>query len=64
MELKSEVMGMGSKMGRPVMGSPKTNDIKVRIDDETLKELLKYCEKNGITKAEAIRQGIHLLIKK
>lgn len=52
---------MGSKMGRPVMGSPKTNDIKVRIDDETLKELLKYCEKNGITKAEAIRIGIKKL---
>lgn len=55
---------MSSKMGRPVVGNPKTNDIKVRIDDETLVKLLKYCKENNITKAEAIRQGIHLLLKK
>lgn len=54
---------MSPKMGRPVVGNPKTNDIKVRIDDETLKKLEKYCEEKGITKAEAIRQGIHLLLK-
>ena len=54
---------MGSKMGRPVIGNPKTNDIKVRIDDETLEKLLKYCKEKRITKAEAIRQGIHLLLK-
>lgn len=57
-------MDMGSKMGRPVVGNLKNNDIKVRIDDDTLKELLKYCEKKEITKAEAIRQGIYLLLKK
>ncbi len=64
MELKSEVNIVSSKMGRPVVGNPKTNDIKVRIDDETLVKLLKYCKENNITKAEAIRQGIHLLLKK
>ncbi|WP_349305527.1 CopG family transcriptional regulator [Fusobacterium nucleatum] len=57
-------MNMGSKMGRPVIGNLKNNDIKVRIDDETLKKLLEYCEKKEITKAEAIRQGIYLLLKK
>lgn len=55
---------MSSKIGRPVIGKPKTNDIKVRIDDDTLKKLLDYCEVNKITKAEAIRQGIQLLLKK
>ncbi len=64
MELKSEVNIVSSKMGRPVDGSPKTNDIKVRIDDETLEKLLEYCKEHNITKAEAIRQGIHLLLKK
>lgn len=63
MELKSEVNIVSSKMGRPIVGSPKTNDIKVRIDDETLVKLLKYCKEYNITKAEAIRQGIHLLLK-
>lgn len=52
------------KMGRPVVGERKSNDIKVRLDDTTHNLLLKYCEENTITKAEAIRQGIHLLLKK
>lgn len=52
------------KMGRPVIGEVKSNDVKVRLDDTTHTLLLKYCEDNGITKAEAIRQGIHLLLKK
>lgn len=52
------------KMGRPVIGEPKTNDLKVRLDDTTHKLLLEYCDKNKITKAEAVRQGIHLLLKK
>ena len=51
------------KMGRPT-DSPKIHDIKVRIDDETNKKLLAYCEQHNITKAEAIRQGIHLLLQK
>lgn len=33
-----------------------------RLNDEMHKKLLEYCEKNNITKAEAIRQGIHLLL--
>lgn len=53
------------KMGRPVgEGGKKNNDIKVRLDDKTYIKLLEYCKENGITKAEAIRQGIHLLLKK
>lgn len=55
---------MSPRTGRPVVGQAKTNDIKVRIDDITHEKLLKYCEEYGITKAEAIRQGIHLLLKK
>ena len=49
------------KMGRHT-DSPKVNDVKVRLNDEMHKKLLEYCEKNNITKAEAIRQGIHLLL--
>lgn len=52
------------KMGRPVIGEPKNNDLKVRLDDTTYKLLLEYCNVNGVTKAEAVRQGIHLLLKK
>ncbi len=52
------------KMGRPVIGEPKTNDLKVRLDDTTHRLLLEYCNVHGVTKAEAVRQGIHLLLKK
>lgn len=52
---------MSPRTGRPTE-SRKGNDVKVRIDDETHDKLLKYCEKHQITKAEAIRQGIHLVL--
>ncbi len=55
---------MSPKIGRPVVGEPKVNDVKVRLDNETHKRLLEYCSKHNITKAEAIRQGIHLLLNK
>ena len=55
---------MSPRTGRPVIGEPKNNDIKVRLDDTTHKLLLEYCKKNNITKAEAIRKGINLLLAK
>lgn len=65
MELKkSEVIyHMGSKLGRPLSSNPKNNDIKVRLDDDTHNKLLEYCKRNGITKAEAIRQGITKILE-
>lgn len=55
---------MSSKMGRPIIGKLKNIDIKVRIDEDTNKKLLEYCEKNKINRAEAIRKGIQDLLKK
>lgn len=49
---------MSPRTGRPVIGEPKTNDIKVRLDDTTYQELLKYCKDNSTTKAEIIRKAI------
>lgn len=49
---------MSSKTGRPVVGEPKTNDVKVRLDDTTHQRLLKYCKDNDTTKAEVIRKAI------
>lgn len=54
---------MSPRTGRPVIGEKKSNDIKVRLDDSTHDRLLNYCQEHGITKAEAIRQGIHLLLE-
>lgn len=63
MELKSEVIMVSPRTGRPVIGEPKTNDVKVRLDDTTHKALLQYSKEHNITKAEAIRRGIQLLLK-
>lgn len=54
---------MGSQTGRPVIGNPKVNDIKVRLDDVTHERLLRYCEEHNLNKAEAIRRGINLLFE-
>lgn len=48
------------KMGRPT-DNPKRHEIKARIDDDTYKILNDYCEKQGKTKAEGIRDGIRKL---
>lgn len=55
---------MSPRTGRPKADNPKRNDIKVRLDDETSRKLDNYCLQNEITRAEAIRQGIHLLLSK
>lgn len=46
------------------MDNPKTVKYSVRLDVETEEQLKEYCEANGITRMEAIRRGIHLLLKK
>ena len=53
---------MSPRTGRPKAENPKSNDLKVRIDQATMQRLDAYCKEHGITRAEAIRQGIHLLL--
>lgn len=55
---------MSPRTGRPKANNPKNNDIKVRLDDVTHEKLLKYCEKHRISKAEAVRQGIDLVLNR
>ena len=59
---QSEVVSLSPKTGRPKTDNPKDIRFSVRLDIETEKKLLKYCEENNISKGEAIRQGIHLLL--
>ena len=50
--------------GRPVTGiSPKDQTIKFRIEPWLLDELTYTCRMVGVTRAEAIRQGIKIWIK-
>ena len=53
---------MSPRTGRPKAENPKSNDIKVRLDDEMMSKLDDYCREHELTRAEAIRRGIHLLL--
>lgn len=47
-------------MGRPT-DNPKRHEVKARVDDDTYKILIDYCEEKEKSKAEAIREGIRKL---
>ena len=53
---------MSPRTGRPKVENPKNNDVKVRLDTKTINELDMYCKENEVTRAEAIRKGIDLLL--
>ncbi len=50
--------------GRPKAEKPKNIRYSIRLDEETEKKLLSYSSKNKITRGEAIRRGILLLLSK
>lgn len=54
---------MSPKTGRPKVSNPIATNLTIRLDSETLRKLQDYCEKHGLTKGQAIRQGIHLLLE-
>lgn len=47
---------MEKKIGRPISGKVKNFDLKVRVDEDINEKLLAYCEQQGQTKAEVIRE--------
>lgn len=50
--------------GRPLTGAePKTAMIKLRLEPYLDEQLTWICRQLGITKSQAIRQGIRLLIR-
>lgn len=53
-----------SPAGRPKTDHPKLARFSIRLDAETDKRLTEYCEKHGVSKGEAIRRGIQLLLEK
>ena len=53
---------MAPRTGRPKAEKPLNVDVKVRLDDSTAEKLEEYCKTHGITRANAIRKGIHLLL--
>lgn len=53
---------MSPRTGRPKSDNPKEIRYSVRLDAETEEKLTLYCEEHNISKGEAIRNGIHLLL--
>jgi hypothetical protein len=53
-----------SPVGRPKSNNPKSSRFSIRLDRETENKLKIYCDKHNITKGEAVRRGIHLLLSK
>lgn len=52
---------MSPRTGRPKAEKPKSNPIHVRLDDESLDILDRYCEQENVKRTEGIRDGIKLL---
>ena len=53
---------MSPRTGRPKAEKPKEIRYSIRLDVETENRLQEYCTRHGVTRGEAIRQGIHLLL--
>lgn len=53
---------MSPRTGRPKVAKPKYIRYSIRLDEETEYKLQEYCEDYKITKGEAIRKGINLLL--
>ena len=51
---------MNKKMGRPT-NCPKSVQIAVRFDKDTLDILDKYCERENLSRAEGTRQAVRKL---
>ena len=54
---------MSAKMGRPT-DNPKDVRVTVRLDAECVNILNAYCDKNKISKTDAVREGIKRLQEK
>lgn len=54
---------MSPRTGRPT-DNPKSNPIHVRLDQESLEILDKYCAQQKIKRTEGIRKGIKMLESK
>ena len=56
--------GLSPRTGRPKAENPKCVNYSIRLDVGTEQRLREYCQEHNITRGEAIRQGIELLLDK
>ena len=55
---------MSPRTGRPKADNPKNISIKIRFDEEMNNTLNAYCAKHNVSRTEAIRQGLKMLLSK
>lgn len=53
---------MSPRTGRPRLEDPQTKRLSVCLNQETMNKLEAYCQEQSITKGEAIRRGVLLLL--
>ena len=53
---------MSPRTGRPKVDNPKNVEVKVRFEANVNQQLLSYCKRKSITRVEAIRQAVDLLL--
>lgn len=49
---------MVAKIGRPASENPKDYMLRVRMDEETLKQLDACCKAENLSRSEVVRKGI------
>lgn len=54
---------MSPRTGRPKVDNAKTEKMSICLDGETKQKLNAYCEAEGVTRSEAVRRGVDLLVK-
>lgn len=55
---------MSPRTGRPKSENPKEQRFTIRLDNEVGAKLDSYCASTGKKRAEAIREGIQMLLEK
>ena len=49
-----------AKMGRPKLEHPKSTQLTVRMDDETVAKLDEVAKEKSVTRTDVLRQGIEI----
>lgn len=61
MVFRKWVIAMSPRTGRPKSDNPKSIQLAVRLDEETLEKLDRVAEQNSETRVQTIRRGIEKL---
>ena len=54
---------MNPKVGRPKVENPKSCEVKIRLDKKMNADVLDYAQRHNVTRTEAIRRAILLLLE-